>query len=80
MASPWHRVILPKEGVRNSMVYFFYPKHDLPVAKNKVVNEDRLLGLFVDQSKPEQGPWEIPEEIQTMGDMYAAKWKQVSNY
>mgnify|MGYP001016421964 FL=1 len=48
VASPWHRVILPKEGVRNSLVYFFYPKHDLPVAKNKILNEDRLLGLFVD--------------------------------
>ena len=48
VASPWHRVILPEEGVRNSLVYFFYPKHDLPVAKNKIVNEGRLLGLFVD--------------------------------
>ena len=26
--SPWHRVILPEEGVRNSLVYFFYPKDD----------------------------------------------------
>ena len=44
VASPWHRVILPKEGVRNSMVYFFYPKHDLPIAKNKIVNQTDLFG------------------------------------
>ena len=31
--SPWHRVILPDQGVRNSLVYFFYPKDDQPVVQ-----------------------------------------------
>jgi isopenicillin N synthase-like dioxygenase len=73
--SPWHRVILPKEGVRNSLVYFFYPKSDHPVVQHKVFNENKLLGLFVDQSTKEQSPWEIPETVKNMGEMYAAKWK-----
>ena len=46
--SPWHQVIQPKNGVRNSLVYFYYPKHDHPMVKDKVMNENRLLGLFVD--------------------------------
>ena len=47
IASPWHRVIMNEEE-RNSLVYFVYPKHSHPVVSNKVVNQDKLLGLFVD--------------------------------
>merc|ERR1740139_448188 len=45
--SPWHRVVMNEEE-RNSLVFFYYPKHSQPVAKKKIYNEKKLLGVFVD--------------------------------
>jgi len=75
LRSPWHQVIQPRNGVRNSLVYFYYPRHDHPVVQDKVYNEDRLLGLFVDQSKMEKEAWKIPSDVKNMGQMYAEKWR-----
>lgn len=77
--SPWHRVVLAEQQ-RNSLVYFSYPRCSHPVVTHRVYNEDRLLGLFVNQSTADKTPWTVPEGVENMGQMYASKWTQVSNY
>lgn len=77
--SPWHQVVLAEQK-RNSIVYFSYPRSSHPVLTHRVHNQDRLLGLFVDQSTADKTAWIVPEGVENMGQMYAAKWTQVSNY
>lgn len=78
IVSPWHQVVMVKEiEVRNSLVFFYYPSASSPSVKNPVYNQGEPISLFVDQSDPLKGLWDL-SNIQTMNEMYAEKWKQVS--
>ncbi|ANH12815.1 TPA: 2OG-Fe(II) oxygenase family protein [Legionella pneumophila] len=78
IVSPWHQVVeAKKKDVRNSLVFFYYPAASSSAVKNPIYNQGEPLSLFVDQSDPLNRLWDF-SKIETMNEMYAEKWKQVS--
>jgi isopenicillin N synthase-like dioxygenase len=78
ISSPWHQVVDTKEKEeRNSLVFFYYPSASSEAVKNPIYNQGEALSLFVDQSDPLNRLWDL-SSVQTMNQMYAEKWKQVS--
>jgi len=78
IVSPWHQVVdTKKKQIRNSLVFFYYPAAASPAVKNPIYNQDEALSLFVDQSDRVNKLWDFTK-VNTMNEMYAEKWKQVS--
>jgi isopenicillin N synthase-like dioxygenase len=66
--SPWHKVVLPGKGEnRHSLVHFYYPSSTYPAVRKVIYQQNRPLGLFVDQSKTDGELWNVDESISNMG-------------
>jgi len=76
--SPIHRVICPISGIRNSFVFFFYPKYDsfLPIA-TAVDNTNTSTNNSTDYNTLLSLSYENNEKF---GDYVIKKWKKVFKY
>ena len=70
--SPIHRVLCPTSGIRNSFVFFFYPRYDslLPHTNITANNTDYNTLLSLSSENKDQ----------KFGDYVIKKWKSVFKY
>lgn len=77
LKSPLHRVTLPEEQDRYSLVYFYYPQYDSPLPSTLTQhpnNEKQSYSLLKDQSLSSSS---TSKQFNSFGEYIIAKWAQV---